>query len=539
MPMIAGLSAAHLAAIRFPEPLRRLYVARDNDPRPGPGALKTLSSAAEPLGIADRPARSAARTISTAISARTGRARNGGSASRPDAAARCGALPYAEKHSGISASVGAASSGARPALPLNHPGSRASGLRWRATAAADPGIAMAGCTAIFRRGCAPLCIAKQNSLQPRHPPLALRPRVPAAVRTRTRRREGVAAKAARGAATRTEAPHDRPVRLLRTRRARRARRQRISPPGDAALRPSPLRGRTRPRGRFPMTGSPAAPSPTSSTRSPAVSSRRGSSPISKICSGASSISSTAPATRIEREPRSQRGRRSVELQREQDGSEIRSVELERAVAEGITLIERRDTMEFFRECAADQLSHPSPARPGSRAPDRASAIRSMTAAMIDSRDFMDRRLREKAKALIPEGTRIAFSGGAVMQRSSAYLVGARQGSCPSCRHGPAPRRDADRRRARRRLLGRRPQACRRWPSAPTGTATGRRLPSSATSGMIDAMPAGLIVFSGTGIQDNLVDKAASIRHSGLGFPHPRGAMRCRSGPDHACHRASL
>ncbi len=31
MPMIAGLSAAHLAAISFPDGLRRLYVARDND----------------------------------------------------------------------------------------------------------------------------------------------------------------------------------------------------------------------------------------------------------------------------------------------------------------------------------------------------------------------------------------------------------------------------------------------------------------------------------------------------------------------------
>ena len=31
MPMIAGLSAAHLAAIAFPDGLRRLYVARDND----------------------------------------------------------------------------------------------------------------------------------------------------------------------------------------------------------------------------------------------------------------------------------------------------------------------------------------------------------------------------------------------------------------------------------------------------------------------------------------------------------------------------
>ncbi|WP_363352260.1 toprim domain-containing protein [Methylocystis echinoides] len=32
MPMIAALSSAHLAAIHFPETLRRLYVLRDNDP---------------------------------------------------------------------------------------------------------------------------------------------------------------------------------------------------------------------------------------------------------------------------------------------------------------------------------------------------------------------------------------------------------------------------------------------------------------------------------------------------------------------------
>jgi hypothetical protein len=31
MPMIAALSSAHLAAIHFPETLRRLYVLRDND----------------------------------------------------------------------------------------------------------------------------------------------------------------------------------------------------------------------------------------------------------------------------------------------------------------------------------------------------------------------------------------------------------------------------------------------------------------------------------------------------------------------------
>ncbi|KAB2748641.1 toprim domain-containing protein, partial [Brucella anthropi] len=35
MPMMAALSAAHLAAILFPSTLRRLYVLRDRDPAGG------------------------------------------------------------------------------------------------------------------------------------------------------------------------------------------------------------------------------------------------------------------------------------------------------------------------------------------------------------------------------------------------------------------------------------------------------------------------------------------------------------------------
>jgi hypothetical protein len=50
MPAIAGLSAAHLAAILFPASLKRLYVARDDDPA-GAGALKTLTQRAIPAGI--------------------------------------------------------------------------------------------------------------------------------------------------------------------------------------------------------------------------------------------------------------------------------------------------------------------------------------------------------------------------------------------------------------------------------------------------------------------------------------------------------
>src|SRR3546814_16775708 len=45
-------------------------------------------------------------------------------------------------------------------------------------------------------------------------------------------------------------------------------------------------------------------------------------------------------------------RRSV---REQEGSEVRSVELERLLREGTSLIESRDAMEFFRDACADQF----------------------------------------------------------------------------------------------------------------------------------------------------------------------------------------
>ena len=50
LPMIAGLSGAHLAAIAFPDALRRLYVARDDDPA-GAAALATLHERASTRGI--------------------------------------------------------------------------------------------------------------------------------------------------------------------------------------------------------------------------------------------------------------------------------------------------------------------------------------------------------------------------------------------------------------------------------------------------------------------------------------------------------
>lgn len=50
LPLVAGLSAAHLAALEFPAPLRRLYVARERD-EAGRAAFATLAERTGPLGI--------------------------------------------------------------------------------------------------------------------------------------------------------------------------------------------------------------------------------------------------------------------------------------------------------------------------------------------------------------------------------------------------------------------------------------------------------------------------------------------------------
>ena len=97
-------------------------------------------------------------------------------------------------------------------------------------------------------------------------------------------------------------------------------------------------------------------------------------------------------------------------QTEQDGSEIRSVELERLAAEGLTLIERRNSMELFRDIAADQFERDT----GSQWRPRTGSLvnhRTRTAAMIDSRDFLAAKRRAETQPLLPAGPKIAFTGG--------------------------------------------------------------------------------------------------------------------------------
>src|SRR5262252_8635554 len=195
-------------------------------------------------------------------------------------------------------------------------------------------------------------------------------------------------------------------------------------------------------------------------------------------------------------------------QKEQDGSEIRSVELERLVVEGLTLIERRDSMELFREVAADQFERQTglPWRPrtGSMIDHR-----TLTAAMIDSRDFLAAKRRVETEPLFPAGPKIAFTGGIEFNDHRAIWdrldkVHAKHPDMVLL-HGGSPK-GAERIAAcwanRRKV----PQIV----FKPKWARHGKAAPFKRNDQILDVLPIGVIVFPGSGISANLADKAKKL-----------------------------
>jgi hypothetical protein len=212
-------------------------------------------------------------------------------------------------------------------------------------------------------------------------------------------------------------------------------------------------------------------------------------------------------SRIEREldDNEQAQRRA---QREQDGSEIRSVELERLTAEGQTLIERRNSMEFFRDQAADQFErHTGSAwRPhsGSKV-----SHRELTSAMIDSRDFLAAKKRTDSEVLLPAGPKIAVTGG--LDFKDHRLIWDRLDKVHAKHpdmvllHGGSPK-GAELIAAKWATNRKVPQIAFR----PDWTKHAKAAPFKRNDAMLDVLPIGVMVFPGTGIQDNLADKARKI-----------------------------
>jgi hypothetical protein len=195
-------------------------------------------------------------------------------------------------------------------------------------------------------------------------------------------------------------------------------------------------------------------------------------------------------------------------QKEQDGSEIRSVELERLIAEGLTLIERRNSMELFRDVAADQFerSTGSPWRPrtGSMVNHRA-----LTAAMIDSRDFLAAKRRVETEPLLPTGPKIAFTGGVECNDHQAIWdrldkVRAKHPDMVLL-HGGSPK-GAERIAARWADHRNVPQIV----FKPDWARHGRAAPFKRNDQVLNVLPIGVVVFPGSGISANLADKAKKL-----------------------------
>jgi hypothetical protein len=195
-------------------------------------------------------------------------------------------------------------------------------------------------------------------------------------------------------------------------------------------------------------------------------------------------------------------------QREQNGSEVRSVELERITAEGITLIERRNCMELFRDQAAErfEVQTGSPWRP------RAGSLvnhRTLTAAMIDSRDFLAARRRADTEVMLPAGPKIALTGG--LEFNNHLLIWDRLDKVHAKHpdmvllHGGSPK-GAE-------LIAAKWATSRKVPQIafkPDWTKHQKAAPFRRNDAMLAVLPIGVMVFPGTGIQANLADKAKKL-----------------------------
>lgn len=204
--------------------------------------------------------------------------------------------------------------------------------------------------------------------------------------------------------------------------------------------------------------------------------------------------------------------RQRDSQRDQDGSEIRSVELEKLIAEGLSLFERRNAFEFMRDEAARHFEsatgHAWKPRSGSLV-SRNIAASKLTSAIIDSRDFIAAKRRAEIEPLTPSGAKIAFAGGPDFNDVAAIWaaldrIHAKHPDMVLI-HGGTPRGAekvaacwAEKRKVAQIVF------------KPDWARHAKAAPFRRNDDLLDALPIGLVVFPGAGVTDNLADKAKRL-----------------------------
>ena len=181
-----------------------------------------------------------------------------------------------------------------------------------------------------------------------------------------------------------------------------------------------------------------------------------------------------------------------DLQRAQDGTEIKALELELVISRAQNLGDRRDAFEHMRDAAAEQYRAVTGDVWRPRHGSHTSQTGHLTSAAIDARDFQRARKDRKTSAHLPSGTLGAIAGGRDIADPGAVFGKLDQARAKYADlvlvHGGGPGVDQ--------------VVCK-----PDWGRHGRAAPFRRNDELLNLMPKGLIAFPGNGITENLVDKA--------------------------------
>nr|WP_051645395.1 DUF2493 domain-containing protein [Labrenzia sp. DG1229] len=195
------------------------------------------------------------------------------------------------------------------------------------------------------------------------------------------------------------------------------------------------------------------------------------------------------------------------MMREQDGSEVKSLELERQIARGQKLVHHRDAYEAMRDISAEHFRAETGSiwipRTGSRV-----SRKGPTASVIDSKNFISAERRKKNEIHCPEGTRIALTGGDYQDFDAIWTVlDQTRAKYPDMilLHGGTPKGAehiaslwAENRDVAQVVF------------KPDWASHAKAAPFKRNDRLLETMPRGIIACPGSGITDNLVDKARKL-----------------------------
>ena len=205
-----------------------------------------------------------------------------------------------------------------------------------------------------------------------------------------------------------------------------------------------------------------------------------------------------------------------DLARAQDGTEVKSRELELVTDRAQNLGDRRDAFEKMRDAAADAYRAETGDTWRPRRGSNVSQTGKLTSAAIDARDFMRARKDRETRAHLPEGTLVAITGGKHVADAGAVIARLDKTRAKYddmvLVHGGGP--GVERIAAQwAERNGVHQVVCK-----PDWNAHGRAAPFRRNDELLNLLPKGVLAFPGSGITDNLVDKAVK-----LGIPVARYA----------------